>query len=672
MASLLLFPIIAIPLSAENAHRSYLQVDYPAIGLLNRILQIIIVVITAIQLFGERTWAYSEVPVGTVNAFGGPGNASLVYSKTLANIDELAHCNNDSHTFQYSANFDYSKPECRYVVPEQYVFFAKRPPRSPPRLLARHLARLLARPRTRPYRLHGRHAILVGSLATDACPARWMPRHGTTLSCAQTSAHHAPHRNHTRRLVIKGTQQVQFVTMFLENTFHGYPCSNPFINAINGTCEEGGGTVESHDNGQCVCKISKTVYPLGVEEMVMSFEHTYQFPVGKFGLSEWKGSSTLDQEQVSVNPNITAILPSTIGGAKQIKEGGSVSQTVKEWLTIAGTSLDELNSIAGADNLKRKGPDGKSARLPFNRMTGMVVTVTMRYSNGDPSVERNQNIMADITASKQLLAWAGPGSERIHVQYPSGGNGAQEFHYIDRYSQGIVFDFQPTGRVYVFDITHVLNTFIAALVLLGFAATITDTVAFYALPNGHSKVLAAHRQVVVNKKQGFAELGMRTALAAKYFASAFDPDNNGIVEAEDIVRVLASVAGPSVTYKRVNPETGEKENVPMDCEKAHAIAIAILQDQHASADEECSLDSFTFNDFMRTQDNGTIPFPDFMEKVAIPKDGEFTPSQEERARCERAWQEGLRETGTKTKEKTLRRRNRSGRMEGDIQVSISD
>ena len=136
--------------------------------------------------------------------------------------------------------------------------------------------------------------------------------------------------------------------------------------------------------------------------------------------------------------------------------------------------------------------------------------------------------------------------------------------------------------------------------------------------------------------------------------------------------MLASVAGPSVTYKRVNPETGEKENVPMDCEKAHAIAIAILQDQHASADEECSLDSFTFNDFMRTQDNGTIPFPDFMEKVAIPKDGEFTPSQEERARCERAWQEGLRETGTKTKEKTLRRRNRSGRMEGDIQVSISD
>ena len=433
----------------------------------------------------------------------------------------------------------------------------------------------------------------------------------------------------------------------------------------------GGGTVESHDNGQCVCKISKTVYPLGVEEMVMSFEHTYQFPVGKFGLSEWKGSSTLDQEQVSVNPNITAILPSTIGGAKQIKEGGSVSQTVKEWLTIAGTSLDELNSIAGSDNLKRKGPDGKSARLPFSRMTGMVVTVTMRCSMAIPRSKEpkyhgrhHRQQAAPRVGRPRFRAYPRP--------IPVGRQRRAGFHYIDRYSQGIVFDFQPTGRVYVFDITHVLNTFIAALVLLGFAATITDTVAFYALPNGHSKVLAAHRQVVVNKKQGFAELGMRTALAAKYFASAFDPDNNGIVEAEDIVRVLASVAGPSVTYKRVNPETGEKENVPMDCEKAHAIAIAILQDQHASADEECSLDSFTFNDFMRTQDNGTIPFPDFMEKVAIPKDGEFTPSQEERARCERAWQEGLRETGTKTKEKTLRRRNRSGRMEGDIQVSISD
>ena len=271
--------------------------------------------------------------------------------------------------------------------------------------------------------------------------------------------------------------------------------------------------------------------------------------------------------------------------------------------------------------------------------------------------------MADITArvGRPCLA--------VHVQFRPGGNGA-EFHYIDRYSQGIVFDFQPTGRVYVFDITHVLNTFIAALVLLGFAATITDTVAFYALPNGHSKVLAAHRQVVVNKKQGFAELGMRTALAAKYFASAFDPDNNGIVEAEDIVRVLASVAGPSVTYKRVNPETGEKENVPMDCEKAHAIAIAILQDQHASADEECSLDSFTFNDFMRTQDNGTIPFPTLWRRWRSPRTAN-SPPPGRRGRGARG--HGRRGCAKRApKEKTLRRRNRSGRMEGDIQVSISD
>ena len=36
-------------------------------------------------------------------------------------------------------------------------------------------------------------------------------------------------------------------------------------------------------------------------------------------------------------------------------------------------------------------------------------------------------VWANITATQQLLGWAGPGSERIHLTYPVGQNGNQTF-----------------------------------------------------------------------------------------------------------------------------------------------------------------------------------------------------------------------------------------------------
>jgi hypothetical protein len=92
--------------------------------------------------------------------------------------------------------------------------------------------------------------------------------------------------------------------------------------------------------------------------------------------------------------------------------------------------------------------------------------------------------------------------------------------------------------------------------------------------------------------------------------------------------------------------------VPFDCEKAHAVAIAVLMDQ---SEDEAHANSFTFEDYMRTQDNGTVPFPVFLEKCIIPEDSKWTPTAEERKRCEEAWTEGLRSVGSKSEEKNTRR-----------------
>ena len=138
-----------------------------------------------------------------------------------------------------------------------------------------------------------------------------------------------------------------------------------------------------------------------------------------------------------------------------------------EWLEAAGTSLDELNGLANPDADGREGGGLDGTRLPFNRMTGMVITVLIRYSNGEPTIQKQPKIWANITAQKQFLAWSGLGSEKIHVVYPSGAHGSQTYEYIDRYSQGVVFDFQPTGRVFGSDPSwaHLGGHSIAALAL---------------------------------------------------------------------------------------------------------------------------------------------------------------------------------------------------------------
>ena len=286
-----------------------------------------------------------------------------MYSKVAADINALPQCNNASHAFQYDATFNYTMPECRYVVPEQ--------------------------------------------------------------------------------LVVKGTQQVQFVTQFLENSYVGFPCATPGAGPTESQagCAAAGGSLDQHANGQCVCKTSKTVYPVGVEEMVMSFEHTYEFPVGKFGLKEWRGSSTLTAEQVASTQSITAILPSSVdegdGSASHISEGKSVSHPLKTWLKAAKASLDDVNTLSPQDQLNRPGADGKAGRLPHFRMTGLVITVQIHYANGDPTVAKNDKVYANISATKQLLAWAGPGSERIHVEYPSGALGSRAPAGLDPATSGL-------------------------------------------------------------------------------------------------------------------------------------------------------------------------------------------------------------------------------------------
>ena len=172
--------------------------------------------------------------------------------------------------------------------------------------------------------------------------------------------------------------------------------------------------------------------------------------------------------------------------------------------------------------------------------------------------------------------------------------------------------------------------------MLSLAATLTDFIAFYCLPNGHSAMLKPHRAMKISKKQAFAELGVKTALSAMAFSS-FDPDKNLRIEATDIVHMLAGVVPPG----------DDDEASGLNAERAYAIALAIL----TGTDKDGSM-TMDFKEYMTTQDNGSIDYAQYLKYLKVPEDMEEDPAV--MAAVHKAFDEGrTRPRGASVKEDSL-------------------
>ena len=133
------------------------------------------------------------------------------------------------------------------------------------------------------------------------------------------------------------------------------------------------------------------------------------------------------------------------------------------------------------------------------------------------------------------------------------------------------------------------------------------------------------------------------------------------------VRVLARIQCEDLCYKKKDAN-GQWVDQRFDCEKAHAIAIAILKDQHATGENRANRKSFRFDDYMGTQDNGTIPFTTFLDTVAIPPKGPWAPSEEDKERVKAAWEGAIRQQGNEANAKS-ERRNKFARMVSTVVAS---
>ena len=81
------------------------------------------------------------------------------------------------------------------------------------------------------------------------------------------------------QLVTKGISSVSLVTFFLSKKVQGEPCGTQAALELKASCagpdgEWTSGVWTEMTNGQCECTRSQSVYPVGVDHMLVSFEHT--------------------------------------------------------------------------------------------------------------------------------------------------------------------------------------------------------------------------------------------------------------------------------------------------------------------------------------------------------------------------------------------------------------
>ena len=401
-----------------------------------------------------------------------------------------------------------------------------------------------------------------------------------------------------------------FTTSIIETVTEGWPCALAAAasKAKRDACTAKGGATYARNTGQCGCQSTRSIYPLAVEEMQMAFEHAYATSSD----FDWKGSSA----DPSVGADGLFSLVHYANGTKRRYEAGQVLLgTLDEWLAAANVSLEDANTAVPPDSLGRRPP---------RRSTGVNIRVDIEYTNRDvlsgrPSFDSapgKRGTHADITFRAETGTWTGVGVDTSWVRYPQLPRDVpQEYELVERWRHGVLFQFHTAGQIYRFDFFYLLGVLVEAMVMMKLAAVAADAVAFYCLPNGQSTVLRNKRQELVSKKSEFAEIGMKAALAAASYKH-FDPDNNGSIEAVDIVKVFAHVEGVS-------------------WQQAHAIAHMILADADTSDDGEVAggPGGLSYVEYMTCLEGDAINFDQFLKGVTPQKDA--TDMEE----CEKAFNE---------------------------------
>lgn len=266
---------------------------------------------------------------------------------------------------------------------------------------------------------------------------------------------------------VKLPDRVFITTMFTETVSVGWACSDPQHAPNTAACR---GT-PILDGPQCGCRTRQTVFPIGVEDMTVSFQHAYHAAEADFPL---RGDSNLAVPTDGVLPlhtDFEDVFPNV--STLAIASGTPITFRLSDWLLMANVSLDQLNTLEPPD--AREGVH----RHPFFRTTGVSLEVDLEYSNKNWATDVADVAITTIGARVRVgraAGWAGVGAAPdIHVTLPTDAT-PHTYHTISRYRQGVLFNFRGRGLYYHFDLVTVVMALVTGAVLLGAATTIVDTV----------------------------------------------------------------------------------------------------------------------------------------------------------------------------------------------------
>jgi len=382
----------------------------------------------------------------------------------------------------------------------------------------------------------------------------------------------------------KGVGSVFYTTAYIETHTKGWPCAATYAAERRTACEalSPPGAFFERLNGQCGCVQQRPIFVLAVEEMGLVFEHAF-FTSAAVGLQG--SSATMYSEVFDTNGTIL----------KRFTAGEVVRLPLTEWLSAANVSLNASNDLVLADD------NGVHPRF---RTTGINIKVNIEYTNADPNSKRaipgKIDVHANIALSAEQGTWTGTGVQTIWAQYPANQDRdvPQDYHLVEKWRQGILFQFTTSGKIYAANIFYLLAVFTSGLVMLKFANTITNLYAFNCL-GAESVVLRNKRVELASKKSEFAEIGMKAALAAATYPK-FDRYCDGTIEAEDIARAFANV---------------EVDGAPLDWEVAYMIAKNILDDADTEPSFDGEVPGLNYVEFMTCIEGDSINFESFLKDV---------------------------------------------------------
>ena len=170
----------------------------------------------------------------------------------------------------------------------------------------------------------------------------------------------------------KGPKVVHYTTALIESVETGWPCSADVNATRQAECTTGGGVVSTQLGArQCICTTSRTVYPIGIEEMNLYFEHAF---TGGDKFEDRKGSSSYAAgAEGAIDTTIMYNKGEEKIAGPTYQSGEPIGMRVVDWLLAAELDLNAENPELTPDY-----KDGTT--LPRLRSTGLTIDVRVGAS----------------------------------------------------------------------------------------------------------------------------------------------------------------------------------------------------------------------------------------------------------------------------------------------------